>query len=283
MSAKTLFYNEPLRELAGEAYEVAELRCGSCRDSHVLWPYIRMSRTSIGAEREGSALEPILSELLTEERPKILIAGSQDTGLLALVIRATSWLDPELTVLDRCDTPLEMCRRLSTRWHRPIATLHQDLRDLDIRNRFDLVLLHHTLQFVPRENRSGVLLNLARALRPAGCLVHSFNISRSLSGSVGAEHRDVYPDCVLDELARIDVSLPEPEAEFRARLQAHASNRERHTGAFADAAEVDHLMQAAGFTIERSMCIEPDVIPPYRALLAKLNMQRIVTINRLSC
>ena len=171
---------------------------------------------------------------------------------------------------------------MSARWGRLIATLHQDLRDLDIRDQFDLVLLHHTLQFVPAEHRMTVLLNLARALHPNGYLVHSFNVSRSLSGALGAEHRDVYPDWVLDELARIDVSLPEPHAEFRARLRAHATNRERHTGAFVDPAEVDHLMQAAGFSVERSIVIEPDVIAPYRSLIAKLNMQRIVKIGHLS-
>src|SRR5215472_6117076 len=45
---------------------------------------------------------------LLPERPVILIAGAADTGLLALVARATS-SDAEITVLDRCDTPLEMC------------------------------------------------------------------------------------------------------------------------------------------------------------------------------
>jgi len=274
-------YIEPLRDLAPEVYQIARLRCGRCCDSHALWPYIRLSRTSIGAEREGSQLEPILGALLTLQRPRILIAGTQDTGLFALVARATS-SDAEITILDRCDTPLEMCRRLSARWGHPIATLHQDLREFDVRDRFDLVLLHHTLQFVPPEDRIKVLLNLARALHATGCLVHSFNVGRALSGPLGAEHREAYPDWVLDELARIDVSLPETHGEFRDRLRAHASNRERHTGAFADAAEVDHLMQAAGFTVERSIVVEPDVIAPYRSLIAKLNMQRIVKIGRLS-
>jgi SAM-dependent methyltransferase len=275
-------YIEPLRQLAAEAYEVAGRRCGTCRDSHALWPYIRLSRTSIGAEREGSPLEPILAELLPLDRPTILIAGAQDTGLLALVARGASCRVAEITVLDRCDTPLEMCRRLSARWNLPIATLHQDLRDLDIRDRFDLVLLHHTLQFVPPEDRITVLLNLARALHPRGRLVHSVNISRSLCGALGAEHRDTYPDWVLEELARLDAPLPEPRNEFRARLSAHAGNRERHTGAFVDSAEVDRLMENAGFSIERSINMEPDVIPPYRSLIAKLNMQRIVKIAQLN-
>jgi hypothetical protein len=79
---------EPLPELAAEAYELARRRCGACCNSHALWSYIRLSRASIGAEWEGSALEPLLAELLITDQPVILIAGAQDTGLLALVARA---------------------------------------------------------------------------------------------------------------------------------------------------------------------------------------------------
>ena len=272
---------EPLRELAAEAYELARRRCGPCCNSHALWSYIRLSRASIGAEREGSALEPVLAELLTSEQPVILIAGTQDTGLLALVARAASKRDANIIVLDRCDTPLEMCRRLSTRWGLPISTIHQDLRDFDIRDRFDLVLLHHTLQFVPTEDRSKVLLNLARALRRGGRLVHAFNISDPLSGPLATGHRNSYPDWVIQELTRGGVSFPEPRDAFRARLAAHAGNRERHTSAFSDLDEVDRLMQAAGFSIERTMWIQPELITPYRLLVSKLNMQRIVKIAHL--
>lgn len=275
-------YSEPLSELAVEAFEVAARHCGTCRDSHTLWPYIRLSRASIGAEREGSALEPLLAALLTTDQPTILIAGTQDTGLLALVARAASKRDANIIVLDRCDTPLEMCRRLSARWGLSISTIHQDLRDLDIRDRFDLVLLHHTLQFVPTEDRSKVLLNLARALHPNGRLVHAFNISDPLSGPLAIEHRNCYPDWVIQELSRGGVSLPEPRDAFRARLAAHAVNRERHTGPFSDMAEVDRLMHAASFSVERTTSITPELITPYRLLISKLNMQRIVKIARLS-
>src|SRR5215472_6117078 len=58
-------YSEPLPELAVETFDVAARQCASCRDTHTLWPYIRLSRTSIGAEREGSRLEPLLAEAST--------------------------------------------------------------------------------------------------------------------------------------------------------------------------------------------------------------------------
>ena len=273
---------EPLRELAAEAYELAHRRCGSCCNTHALWSYIRLSRASIGAEREGSPLEPVLAELLTSEQPTILIAGAADTGLLALVARAASKRDANIVVLDRCDTPLEICRRLSTRWGLPVSTIHQDLRDLEVCDRFDLVLLHHTLQFVPAEDQCKVLSNLARALRSTGHLVHAFNISDPLSGSLAIEHRNSYPEWVLQELTRLGIPFPEPEDAFRARLGAHANNRERHTGVFKGLLEVDRLMHAAGFYVERTMEVQPELITPYRLLVSKLNMQRIVEISHLS-
>jgi hypothetical protein len=47
---------EPLRGLAAEAYEISDRLCGTCRDLHALWPYIRLSRASTGVEGRESRL-----------------------------------------------------------------------------------------------------------------------------------------------------------------------------------------------------------------------------------
>ena len=142
-------YSEPLRELAAEAYEISGRLCGACGDLHALWPYIRLSRASTGAEGQESTQE---SKLQAELRGcfasglrDVLIAGSQDAGLLALVARAKMRAGAEhpsgITVLDICETPLELCRRLAGRWSLPIETIREDLAELSRARRFDLVLV----------------------------------------------------------------------------------------------------------------------------------------------
>ena len=169
---------ERLGEIAAEAYAVAGRFCGSCRNLHALWPYIRLSRSSTGLERSGSVLEMALRAFITTGLRKILIAGAADTGLLSLVLRAADDFDVDVTVLDVCASPLELCRRLAGQWSIPVRTVKQDLADLDERQAFDLVLVHGTLHFIAGEKRLNVLARIHRALRPNGRLVLLFNTSR---------------------------------------------------------------------------------------------------------
>lgn len=120
---------ERLGEIAAEAYAVAGRFCGSCRNLHALWLYIRLSRSSTGLERSGSVLETALRAFITEHLRKILIAGAADTGLLSLVLRAADDFDVDVTVLDVCASPLELCSRLAGQWSIPVRTVkHHPVR-----------------------------------------------------------------------------------------------------------------------------------------------------------
>jgi len=108
-------------------------------------PYIRLSRSSTGLESEGSELELALREFIAGGLRRVLIAGSADTGLFALVARAGADHGADIVVLDICESPLELCRRLANQWSMQIETRRQDLLELDDRQEFDLVLVHGTL------------------------------------------------------------------------------------------------------------------------------------------
>jgi len=103
-------YLENLRDIAARAYGLADTTCESCRDLHALWPYIRLSRMSTGVEGQASLLQTRLGELMAGGLRNVLIAGSQDTGLLTLVAKASDAQAGGITVLDICGTPLALCR-----------------------------------------------------------------------------------------------------------------------------------------------------------------------------
>src|SRR5262249_18439351 len=144
----SLLYTERLTDFAAQAYQLSDRLCGSCRDLHALWPYIRLSRSSTGVEVEGSRLTEVLRRLIAAGGRDVLIAGAADTGLLALVARAGADHLVNIVVLDICETPLELCRQFAKQWSIPITTIRQDLRELDVRQQFDLVLVHGTLHFI---------------------------------------------------------------------------------------------------------------------------------------
>jgi SAM-dependent methyltransferase len=280
MDAHRSNFAEDLPRLASEAYRLGTERCSTCRDMHTLWPYIRLTRASAGVETGGSGLELLLRELLAKSRLKVLIAGSADTGLMALVANASSGHGVDITVLDLCDTPLAMCRRLAAEWFLPVETLRRDLIELDLQSRYDVVLVHGTLHYIHNDRKPLAVRQLARSLRPGGRLLIQFNVSPPFSGPSPDGRRDNYADWVVDELKRQDIPLPDDEAEFRARLTAHAGKRKQREGAFTDPNELAGMMDAAGPAVERLTPAEVDVVTPFRQYLSQAAVRRYMSVGR---
>ena len=218
-------YNEPLRDLAPEAYRLSQFLCGPCRDLHGLWPYIRLSRASTGFEAPESRLQDELRILFDRGSRRLLIAGAQDTGLLSLMVRSSAGHNVEITVLDICETPLELCRGLAKQWSLSIATIRQDLFDFRVERQFDIVLMHGTLHFIAADRRLEVLRRIRHALHPTGRLIVLFNTSHPVSTDLDRQNGDDYASTVLSELKKLAVPLPESEAVMRERLTAHRKSR----------------------------------------------------------
>jgi 2-polyprenyl-3-methyl-5-hydroxy-6-metoxy-1,4-benzoquinol methylase len=178
---------------------------------------------------------------------KILIAGSADTGLLALVARAGANHGAEIAVLDICKTPVELCRRLASQWSMQIETRQQDLLELEDRRKFDLVLVHGTLHFISADSRIDALTRIHRALRPEGRLVLMFNTSKPSTVDIDDKFHIAYAETVLGELKRLRVALPDNEATIRQRLAAHSRRRQLREGAFAEPRDAEALLKTAGY------------------------------------
>ena len=271
-------YTENMLQLAADAYEVSGRLCDSCGELHALWPYIRLSRASTGVEVQASALEGRLADLFARGLRRVLIAGSQDTGVLALVARAGADRNVSIVILDICETPLELCRRLASEWSLPIETIKQDLLDLDIDRRFDVILVHGTLQFISADRRADALARMQRAIRPGGRLVLLFNTSRPVAGELAQESRSDYANWVVDELKRLNVPLPDADAVFRARLSAHSKRRELREGAFAEPGELEALLRKAGFRIDDCFEIGVKLTGQVKNFISRIAKRRFVAI-----
>jgi SAM-dependent methyltransferase len=272
---------ERLGEIAAETYAVAGRLCGSCRNLHALWPYIRLSRSSTGLERSGSVLETALRAFITGGLRKILIAGAADTGLLSLVLRAADDFDVDVTVLDVCASPLELCRRLAGQWSIPVRTVKQDLADLDARQAFDLVLVHGTLHFIAGEKRLNVLARIHRGLRPNGRLVLLFNTSRPSTIRKDDKLHVDYAESVVNELRRLGIPLPDSESEFIRRLSDHSRQRQEREGAFASPGDAEQLLETAGFEIIG--CSEVETTHSAQMFTAHISKHRFMAIAEPKC
>ena len=150
--------------------------------------------------------------------------------------------------------------------------------DLEVKDRFDIALVHQTLHYIPPDRRVDVLVRLRQALRPAGALVMMFNISNRLVGELASEGRNYYARWVIEELRRLGVPLPEEREAFAARLSIHAENREQREGAFSRPEEVQELLARSGFDMRQ--CFESGVklANPMQDFVSKLSKRRFLVI-----
>jgi SAM-dependent methyltransferase len=272
-------YSERLSDLAAQAYQLSERLCGSCRDLHALWPYIRLSRSSTGVEVEGSLLTHVLRQFMAEDRRDVLIAGAADTGLLALVARAGAGQRVNILVLDICETPLELCRRFAGEWSLPIKTVRQDLLELDVRQQFDLILVHGTLHFISAPGRITALGRIQRALRNGGRLVLLFNTSETPSVKTDDKVHTDYAQAVLSELKRQRITLPDTELALAARLAAHSHRRQLREGAFVQPGDATQLLESTGFNVISCSEIDLKLSNKMGDFVSRISKRRFMAIG----
>lgn len=269
-------YDEDLEQLAADAYALAEKLCGDCRNFHSLWPYLRLAQSSGGDVGEPLIAE-VLARLLAAGNQKVLIAGCADTGLLAMVARASPNAN-DITVLDRCQTPLELCRDYARRKALAISTICLDLVELSDGPEYDVVFAHALLQFIPPHHRLEVLSRIRCALRPGGRLVIAFRTSQRMEGPLLTEYRNRYRSDIVAQLGKRNIPLPEPVEEFYRRLDTYAGERETREGAHQSREEVERLLTSAGFVIESLQPIESIQSVPFRQFAAKISKRRFLSV-----
>jgi SAM-dependent methyltransferase len=272
-------FGEDLPTMAAQAYALADRYCSHCRNFHALWPYRRLARMCGAAESGADEIERTLTRLIAAGGKRILIAAAADTGLLATVARAGAGLDPEITVVDRCETPLELCRRYASECGLPVDTRIVDLNALDLAG-FDVVYANSVLQFIPVDLRVNMLTRVRRSLRPGGHFVCVFNAGGRFAGEVLPEYRGRYADWLLAELDRLGVPLPDSLEMFRQRTNDYTRELETREGEFSNPQLVDSMMEAAGFAVLRRDQIAMPLAAPFQNLVGRLSKARFLTVAR---
>jgi SAM-dependent methyltransferase len=223
-------------------------------------------------------LEVALRTLIAGGLRRVLIAGSADTGLLALVARAGADHGAHITVLDICESPLELCRQLASQWSLQIETLRQDLRELHVQQQFDLVLVHGTLHFIAADGRLDALARILRALHPDGRVVLLFNTSKPSTVEIDDNFHIDYAKSVVSELKRLGISLPDNEEVVCARLSAHSRQRQLREGAFAKPDDATLLLETAGFNVISCSQVDVKLAGPARNFVSHISKRRFMTI-----
>ena len=197
-----------LPDLARLQADLSASSCApACRDYHAVWPLLRTAGLVGGVDADRGPLLELLAPLLTAGGGKsVLVAGCADSALLSLV-SAIAPATSRITIVDRCATPLAVCRQVAP----PALTLttrQSGLLDYAPPEPFDVIVCHSLLPFFSDEDRQKLLRRFARWLAPGGRLVLAVRLK---------SREEAHPQ---NDRAQIDQWVATRAAEARAALAA---------------------------------------------------------------
>lgn len=234
---------------------------GNCDWYHGTWPFLRalglIKRAGGQADFLDGAIDAAIDRGGTR---RVLISGAADDEMGAIVQSAFRRRDSalDLTVLDRCPTPLARTRlRLKHEGKEndegtQLTTVSADILGYESLQPFDLLLANSFLGYFPRATWPTLFDRWAKLLRPGGLLALSQRLRPDApEGPTGFDAESAQAFCSSarraaelrqDELGIEPAHIERWVADYASRLQ---------TWALRDADEVRAPLRAAGFEIER--------------------------------
>jgi SAM-dependent methyltransferase len=249
-----------LRESAPLALERASWLChrgpeghDACDWYHGVWQYFRLLGVVATPWMQRRFYERVLGELAAAgSHPRVLVSGASDYAMLALVLHAYAMrgAQPEVTVTDRCETPLFLNRWYAERHGVPIDTRAGDILEAG-GGSYDVICTHSFLGNFPPQRREELLSVWRRLLRPGGKLVTINRIRPGCTDEVrfSAGQGKAFRERVL----RADEALPVALGIDARTLVRWADEYQARYNSWpiASAAELHALLERSGFVVER--------------------------------
>jgi SAM-dependent methyltransferase len=241
-----LAHSAPLaRELAAQHCTTRNGR-DRCDALHGVWPLLR--RLSLAAEPDRHAVfyEDALRALAGT---RVAIAGCADWGMLDTV--ASAYADRlatlDITVIDRCATPLRLCTWYGDQVGLDVRTLVADLTAETPVEDVDLICTHSLLTYPDLDGRRRLVTGWARALRPGGAVVTVSRLSTSAPKPVDDAAARTLGDLALQRCAAIGLEVD--ANDLRARVERYARAQLAHPVGTPD--DLCRLFESAGFDVAR--------------------------------
>ena len=259
------FEDDP-SENARMCLALAPDHCLTCGDFHLgaimrrstLAPELRIADEAEFRIATVQAIETIRAKTANM---RVLIVGSTDTGLYISLLNAASAAGGDdyarklsVTLVDQCETPLEICRRYAASNGLVLDAVRSNLIDFTPEKAFQLVIMHGVLTFFPEAHRLDYMRHVRGWMAPEGRLVSSVQSGRKV-GSGEPQER------ILHALANLQRFMDEagihgPEAtQLRDRLVRGMEGRQDQPELFSDEEEAVSFYRHAGFRVKSLLFI----------------------------
>ncbi len=199
----------------------------NCAWYHGFWPILRALNLVTTPNSHREFLTEAFASAAHSGARRVLISGAVDDGMLKQVLDgfAAANVTPQVTVLDRCPTPLFLSRAYAASESVAITTIAQDILEFAPKHKFDLITTHSFLGHFSIAQRGELVRRWRSALQPSGIVVTVNRIrpnakdclvgfapeeAQRFLDTVEREARDISSNCdwatnVLIEAARVYV------------------------------------------------------------------------------
>lgn len=247
---------------ARTAWDIAPRTCrvdpatgASCAAAHGAWPSLRLLGIVGTIEyRSGFYVNALAALTPRQGALRVLISGAADHAMLGYVVAALGDRQGEIavTVLDLCETPLEVNRRWAERAAHRIETVCCDVLKYEPSAPFDAICTDSFLGRFPAVARPALARKWHALLRPGGRVVTA-NALRPASAPerivFSPEQAQALGEATLRAAENTSLALPAAPAELARSAEAYA--RQHLTHAVRSAEEVRELFVDAGFAVDR--------------------------------
>ena len=173
--------DEPLLESAPIAWRLARELCrtnpatgASCEWLHAFWQCLRIIGLAATPDRHAGFYQAAFDGVgAGDGSPRILVSGTADYSMLAHVLAAfrARGVEPSVTVIDVCETPLELNRWYAQRAGGRVETAQSSVLQYPAPAPFDCVCTHSFLGMFSGEERPALIAAWRRLLKPGGRVV----------------------------------------------------------------------------------------------------------------
>jgi|GEM_PF-1659654 len=267
-----------LGEVARLAYESARTLCpsrsgqdGGCQSYHQVWPTLRALRVISGMRTEREFFLRTFRRLARKRASsRVLICGTADVEMLSLLVASyqREGAPLQVSVLDRCPTPLQLNRWFAEQHDLEVTTYHCSALSFHPPRPFDLICTHSFFSFLPKERVEEMVKRWFSWLADDGRVVASQLIRPNFPAEklrfTQREAQDFANRAA--EAARAHLhSTPAPPEQIKELALRFALGREASL-----VRSADHLVsafQAAGFRFEHFAPASADAQRSHRGAL----------------
>lgn len=226
-----------VEQQAAEAWTSAPETCSAgCGWYHRVWPSLRALGLVATPDRHAAFFE----RGLAGAGRRILVSGAADAAMPEVVVAAVP--DAELTVLDRCPTPVELARSWGARRGLTVHGLVADVLEQPGDGSFDAVATHGLFSLVTARRRSELARAWASWLRRDGVLVTTSSLSPP-----GTPDPSGFTSTAIDAFAE-RAAAAGASAEVVEAARAWAQRAEVHPVTSAEVAV--GVLEEAGFDVD---------------------------------